>query len=49
MQAILLDTNVLSELMRPRPNDAVMAWFERHTGFTFCVSVITQAEIMFGI
>lgn len=49
MQSILLDTNVLSELMRPRPEEAVMAWFERHSGTTFYVSVITQAEIMLGI
>ena len=28
-QAILLDTNVLSELMRPQPDVQVLAWFEK--------------------
>lgn len=49
MQAILLDTNVLSELMRPKPDAAVMGWFARYSGATFYVSVITQAEITLGI
>jgi len=26
-QSILLDTNVLSELMRPQPDAQVLAWF----------------------
>jgi predicted nucleic acid-binding protein len=47
--AILLDTNVLSELMRPQPDPAVLAWFAAHAGTEFCVSAITQAEILLGI
>lgn len=49
MKSILLDTNVLSELMRPRPNPAVVAWFAKRSGDIFYVSAITQAEIMLGI
>lgn len=49
MQGILLDTNVLSELMRPEPEQAVMDWFARHPGNLFFVSAITQAEINLGI
>ena len=49
MAAILLDTNVVSELMRTQPEQAVMDWFTRRTGDVFYVSAITQAEIMLGI
>ena len=46
---MLLDTNVLSELMRPQPDQAVMDWFAGRTGTIFYLSAITQAEIMLGI
>ena len=49
MESILLDTNVLSELMRSQPEQALMDWFEAHTGDVFYVSVITRAEILLGI
>jgi toxin FitB len=49
MESILLDTNVLSELMRPQPEQALLDWFETRTGDVFYVSVITQAEILLGI
>jgi predicted nucleic acid-binding protein len=43
----LTDTNVLSELVRPRPNSGVLAWaagMER-----ISLSVVTLEEIMFGL
>ncbi len=49
MAAILLDTNVLSELMRTQPEQVVMDWFLKRIGDVFYVSAITQAEIMLGI
>jgi len=45
---ILLDTHVLSELMRPQPNPVVVAWVDAHSGEAL-VSAITQAEISLGI
>lgn len=45
----LLDTNVLSELMRAEPDGNVLGWFERQAGAVFAVSVITRAEILLGI
>jgi len=30
MTAFLIDTNVLSELMRSQPESAVITWFDRH-------------------
>ena len=49
MKCILLDTNVLSELMRPQPEQLVMNWFASHAEALFYVSAITQAEILLGI
>jgi len=49
MAAVLLDTNVLSELMRPQPDSAVLDWFAQRSSDTFYVSAITQAEILLGI
>ena len=49
MNTILLDTNVLSELMRPQPAAEVLVWFARQADSTFCISTITQAEILLGI
>ena len=49
MNGIILDTNVLSELMRSTPDPVVVAWFERQGAVTFYVTAITQAEILFGI
>jgi hypothetical protein len=45
---ILLDTNVLSELMRPHPNPVVVDWVNAQSSVAR-VSAITQAEIGLGI
>ncbi|OYY93655.1 MAG: VapC toxin family PIN domain ribonuclease [Hydrogenophilales bacterium 28-61-23] len=45
---ILLDTNVLSELMRPQPNPVVVAWVNAQSSVAW-VNAITQAEISLGI
>lgn len=44
----LLDTNVLSELLRAAPAPAVMAWFGRQAPDSLFVSAVTQAEMMLG-
>ena len=46
---ILLDTNVVSELMRLNPNPKVMAWFETVEGEELLISAITEAELWFGV
>lgn len=48
-RAILLDTNVLSELMRPYPAKSVLDWFEINRRSVFFISAVTQAEIQLGI
>lgn len=46
--SILLDTNVLSELMRARPEPAVRAWIARQRPDSLFVSAVTQAEMLLG-
>jgi toxin FitB len=43
---ILLDTNVLSELVKPRPNAQVVAWMRRSAG-ALAVPTIAVAEMAF--
>jgi predicted nucleic acid-binding protein len=45
----LLDTNVLSELSRTRPNAGVTRFVRETTGQELCLSVVTFAEIRRGI
>lgn len=49
MSGWLLDTNVLSELRRPRPNAKVVAFVASQPLDRLYVSVVTFAEIRFGI
>ena len=44
--SVLLDTNVLSELLRARPDSAVLAWFASQPANSLFVSAVTQAEMM---
>ena len=44
---MLVDTNVVSELMRARSSPAVIAWAERQE--TMSLSVITLEEILVGL
>jgi len=46
---ILLDTNVVSEAMKPAPDDAVRAWLDEQAAETLFLSSVTAAELMFGI
>jgi toxin FitB len=47
--AWLLDTNILSELRRPRPDQGVVAFVTGCTLEQLHISVVTLAEIRFGI
>ena len=46
---LVLDTNVVSELMRPRPQGAVLAWLDGQLTETLFVTAITEAEIRTGV
>ena len=45
----LLDTNVVSELRRPRPHPAVLVWIADAPGEQLFVSAVTLSEIQAGI
>lgn len=45
----LVDTNVLSELLRAAPAPAVLAWFAGQPAQTLHVNAVTQAEMMLGV
>ena len=46
---ILLDTNVISELMRGQPSTTVLDWFGQHDAAQLYISAITEAELRTGI
>lgn len=46
---ILLDTNVLSELMRAKPDPQVLAWVDAQPASELVICSITVAEILYGI
>lgn len=45
---IVLDTNVLSEMLRHRPEPRVVAWLERLTQ-SVAITAVTSAELLSGI
>jgi toxin FitB len=46
---IVLDTNVVSELMRATPEPAVLAWLQQTSSTGLYTTAVTVAEIRYGI
>ena len=46
---IVLDTNVVSEAMRPEPHSAVRLWLNDQGVETLYLSSVTLADLLFGI
>lgn len=46
---ILLDTNVLSELMKPAPEPVVIQWLDAQLDSQVFLTAVTKAEIELGI
>ena len=46
---IVVDTNVISELMRGEPHPAVLAWVAAQPRALLYTTHISQAEILYGI
>ena len=46
---IILDTNVLSELMREQPSPSVAEWIQSFDPSQFTITAIAVAEIMRGL
>ncbi len=47
--SFLLDTNVVSELVRPRPNPGLIEWLAGRDEDQIFLSVVTLAELRYGI
>jgi predicted nucleic acid-binding protein len=46
---IVLDTNVISEMMRPTPDPRVAAWLGSQPVSGLFTTALTQAEILYGL
>ena len=49
MRGFLLDTNVISEVVKPRPNPGVLEWMESTDESLLYLSVLTLGELRKGI
>jgi predicted nucleic acid-binding protein len=46
---IVLDTNVLSEIIRPEPDERVMSWLDSLDPATVATTAVTAAELLYGV
>lgn len=46
---IVLDTNVLSEIIRPEPDERVMGWLDSLDPATVATTSVTAAELLYGL
>ena len=46
---IILDTNVISEGMRPNPEPRVIKWLDDNTAQPLAVTAVSIAELLYGI
>lgn len=46
---ILLDTNVISELLRPKPEPAVVRWVSEQPAYSLFTTTISRAELFYGL
>jgi predicted nucleic acid-binding protein len=46
---LVLDTNVLSELLKPTPDEQIVSWIERQPRQQLFTTVVSRAEILYGI
>ena len=49
MAGVMLDTNVVSELMRPAPDERVTAFVDEHDASSLVVCAVTVWEIAYGL
>ena len=46
---LVLDTNVASELMRPKPDPTVAAWIAERDATEMFLTAVNEAELLYGI
>ncbi|MGA9305009.1 MAG: type II toxin-antitoxin system VapC family toxin [Candidatus Sulfotelmatobacter sp.] len=49
MTRYLLDTNIISEIRKPKPHGAVVKWFEGLRHEQICLSAVTLGELQEGV
>ena len=49
MNRYLLDTNVVSELRKPKPHGGVLAWLNELQETQICLSAVTVGELQTGV
>ncbi len=49
MTRYLLDTNIVSEALKPRPSAAVVEWFQNQDDTDLFIAILTVAEIWRGV
>ena len=46
---VVIDTNIVSELMRTEPSAEVLAWMDDRSSLELFVTAVTEAEVRTGI
>jgi toxin FitB len=46
---IVLDTNVLSEALRPNPEPSVRRWMQAQPAAALCTTSVCEAEMPYGL
>jgi len=46
---IIIDTNVISEVLKPRPSDAVVRWLTAQEPTAVFTTAVTKAEVLYGV
>lgn len=46
---IILDTNVVSEVIRPVPDSGVLSWLDSQPADEIAITAITAAELLYGV
>lgn len=46
---IVLDTNVLSETLRPQPDVRVLTWMAAQPGSALFTTTVTRGEVLYGV
>ena len=49
LESLLLDTHILSELMRKKPDAGVIDWVSAQASTNLFTTVISEAEVFFGL
>ena len=46
---IVLDTNIISEIVRPAPSGSVISWLNRQRTIDLAVTTVTLGELAYGV